>query len=77
MKRRSQVVMGDMKEIQISLDEHDLERLKEWFHSSSEDEAIRSAIACVLNKKVYRDLLEFEGKIQWEGNLDELGEDRL
>lgn len=66
-----------MKEIHVSLDENDLKQLQEWFHSSSEDEAVRSAIAYLLNKKVYRDLLEFEGKVQWEGNLEELREDRL
>jgi hypothetical protein len=30
-----------MKQINISLDENDLEKLKEWFHSSSEEEAVR------------------------------------
>ncbi|OXS61679.1 hypothetical protein B1A99_03425 [Cohnella sp. CIP 111063] len=66
-----------MKEIFVSLDENDLERLKGWFHSTSENEAVRSAIAYLLNNKVYRDLLELEGKIQWEGNLDEMREERL
>jgi Arc/MetJ-type ribon-helix-helix transcriptional regulator len=71
------VVSIMMKEINISLDESDLEKLMEWFHSSSEDEAVRSAISHLLNKKVYSDLLEFEGKIQWEGNLEEMREERL
>ncbi len=66
-----------MKEISLSLDEKDFERLKGWFHSTSENEAVRSAIAYLLNNKVYRDLLEFEGKIRWVGNLDEMREDRL
>jgi len=66
-----------MKEVHVSLDENDLEQLKEWFHSASEDEAVHSAIAFVLNKKLYHELLEFEGKIQWEGNLDEMREERL
>jgi len=66
-----------MKEVHVSLNENDLERLKEWFQSSSEDEAVRSAIDFVLNKKVYHDLLEIEGKIQWEGDLDEMREERL
>ncbi len=41
------------KQINVSLDENDLEKLKEWFHASSEDEAVRSAISHVLNKKAY------------------------
>jgi Arc/MetJ-type ribon-helix-helix transcriptional regulator len=66
-----------MKQISVSLDENDLEKLKEWFHASSEDEAVRSAISHLLNKKAYSDLLEFEGNIRWEGNLNELREDRI
>jgi hypothetical protein len=31
-----------MKQLSVSLDENDLEKLKEWFHVSSEDEAVRS-----------------------------------
>ncbi len=61
-----------MIQINISLDENDLAKLKEWFHSSSDEEAVRSAISHLLNKKAYSDLLEFEGNIQWEGDLDEL-----
>ena len=61
-----------MKQINISIDENDLEKLKKWFHSSSEEEAVRSAISHLLNKKAYSDLLEFEGNIQWEGDLDEM-----
>ena len=51
-----------MKQISISLDENDLEKLKEWFHVSSDDEAIRSAITHFLNKKAYSDLLEFKAR---------------
>jgi hypothetical protein len=65
-----------MKQINVSLDENDLEKLKEWFHSTTEDEAVRSAISHLLNKKAYSDLLEFEGNIQWEGDLDEMREGR-
>lgn len=65
-----------MKQIHVSVDENDLQKLKEWFHSTSDDEAVRSAISHVLNKKAYSDLLEFEGKIKWEGNLDDMRTDR-
>lgn len=65
-----------MKQINISLDVNDLEKLKEWFHSSSEEEAVRSAISHLLNKKAYSDLLEFEGNIQWDVDLDEMREGR-
>lgn len=65
-----------MKQINVSLDEHDLQKLKEWFHSSSDDEAVRSAISHILKEKTYHDLLEFEGNIDWEGNLDEMRADR-
>lgn len=65
-----------MKQINVSLNENDLEKLMEWFQSSSEDEAVRSAISHLLNKKAYSNLLEFEGKIKWEGDLDEMREDR-
>jgi hypothetical protein len=65
------------KQISVSLDENDLEKLKEWFHVSSEDEAVRSAISHVLNKKAYNELLELEGTISWEGNLDEMREERV
>jgi Arc/MetJ family transcription regulator len=65
-----------MKQINVSIDENDLEKLKEWFHSSSEEEAVRSAISHLLNKKAYSDLLEFEENIQWEGDLDEMREGR-
>jgi hypothetical protein len=63
--------------ISVSLDENDLEKLKEWFHASSEDQAVRFAISHVLNKKAYNDLLEYEGNIRWEGNLEEMREDRI
>lgn len=65
-----------MKRINVSVDENDLQRLKDWFHSTSDDEAVRSAISHVLNQKAYSDLLEFEGKIKWEGNLDDIRTDR-
>ena len=66
-----------MKQISISLDENDLEKLKEWFHVSSDDEAVRSAITHFLNKNAYNDLLEFEGNVRWEGSLNEFREDRV
>lgn len=61
-----------MKQINVSLDEHDLQKLKAYFHSSSDDEAILSAISHILNKQAYAELLQFEGNIEWEGNLDEM-----
>jgi hypothetical protein len=65
------------KQNSVSLDENDLEKLKEWFHATSEDDAVRSAISHVLNKKAYNELLAFEGNVRWDGNLEELREDRL
>ncbi len=65
------------KQISVSLEENDLVKLKEWFHATSEDEAIRSAISHVLNKKAYNELLAFEGNVRWEGNLEEMREDRI
>jgi Arc/MetJ-type ribon-helix-helix transcriptional regulator len=66
-----------MKRISVSLDENDLEKLKEWFRASSDDEAVRLAISHLLNKKAYSELLGFEGNIRWKGNLNELREDRV
>jgi Arc/MetJ-type ribon-helix-helix transcriptional regulator len=63
-----------MKQISVSLDESDLQKLKEWFHSSSESEAVRSAITHILNRKTSIDLLELEGNVKWEGNLGEMRE---
>jgi Arc/MetJ-type ribon-helix-helix transcriptional regulator len=65
------------KQISVSLDENDLEKLKEWFHATSEDEAVRSAISHVLNKKAYNELLAFEGNVRWEGKLEEMREDQI
>ena len=61
-----------MKQVSISLDEKDLEKLKAWFNSASDDEAVRSAIYHVLSKKTYVELLELEGKVKWQGDLDEM-----
>jgi len=61
-----------MKQINISIDEQLLQQLKERYPSHSNDEAVRLAISEVLNKRVYNELLDFEGNIKWEGNLDEL-----
>jgi Arc/MetJ-type ribon-helix-helix transcriptional regulator len=66
-----------MKKINVSLDENDLEKLKKRFNASSDDEAVRSAISHLLNKKAYIELLEFEGNIRWEGNLNELRDGRV
>ena len=65
------------KQINISLEENDLEKLKEWFHATSEDEAVRSTISHVLNKKAFNELLAFEGNVTWEGNLGDMREDRI
>ncbi|GGE00152.1 type II toxin-antitoxin system VapB family antitoxin [Paenibacillus nasutitermitis] len=66
-----------MKTISITLDEGELQKLKEWFHSASDDEAVRSAISHVLNQMTYSALLELEGKVSWEGNLDEMREESI
>ncbi len=65
-----------MKKISITLEECELQKLKEWFHSSSDDEAVRSAVSHVLNQKIYSDLLELEGKVSWDGNLDDMRAER-
>lgn len=61
-----------MKKVSITLKEDDLEKLKALFHSSSDDEAIQFAISHVLNQKNYDSLLELEGNVKWEGDLDEM-----
>ncbi|MCD9025593.1 hypothetical protein [Cohnella silvisoli] len=63
-----------MKEVNVLLDEEDLKQLKEWFHVSSEDEAVRSAIQHLLKTKVYSDLLALEGKVKWTGDLEQMRE---
>ncbi|OUM87211.1 MAG: hypothetical protein BAA01_09080 [Bacillus thermozeamaize] len=65
-----------MKHVSIVLDEKDLQKLKEWFNTASDDEAVQYAVYHVLNKEIFNDLLELEGKVKWEGNLDEMRADR-
>lgn len=65
-----------MKHVSIVLDEKDLQKLKEWFNAASDDEAVQYAVYHVLNKEIFNDLLELEGKVKWEGNLDEMRADR-
>jgi Arc/MetJ family transcription regulator len=61
-----------MKEIIIKIDEDELAKLKQWFITSTEQEAVESAVSQVLKFHAYQELLRLEGKINWEGDLDAL-----
>jgi hypothetical protein len=58
-----------LKEIKIKMDEHELAKLKEWFHTSTEQEAIQSAVTQILKFHAYQELLSLEGNVTWDGDL--------
>ena len=59
-----------LKEIKIKMDEHELAKLKQWFHTSTEQEAVQSAVTQILKFHAYQELLSLEGNVNSEGDLD-------
>jgi hypothetical protein len=47
-----------------------LTKLKQWFHTSTEQEAVQSVVTQILKFHAYQELLSLEGNVNWEGDLD-------
>jgi hypothetical protein len=66
-----------MKELKIDFEETDIIELKRLFNTEDENEAVRKAIKEILKKNVYENILSLKGNVNWEGDLDEMRQQRL
>lgn len=66
-----------MKELKINFEETDINELKKLFKTEDENEAIKKAIKEVLKKNVYENILSLRGNVNWDGNLDEMRQQRV
>ena len=53
-------------------DEKQLDELKNMFGTDDDIDAIQMAVKTVLKKNTYEKILSFCGKVNWEGDLDEM-----
>lgn len=66
-----------MKELKINVNDEDIAELKKVFKTSDEIEAVRMAISEAIRKQSYSRILALKGNVTWEGNLDEMREQRI
>lgn len=66
-----------MKELKIDISEDELSKLKNFYNTDDEKEAVKKAINEILLNQNYDQLLALKGNVAWEGNLDEMRENRL
>lgn len=66
-----------MKELKIKIDETEITKLMKVFGTSDENEAVKLAIDLALKKQAYDQILALRGNVSWEGNLDEMREQRI
>lgn len=65
-----------MKEIKISINDEDVIELKKVFKTDNDEEAVRMAVNEAIKKQSYNRILALKGKVEWDGNLDEMRESR-
>lgn len=65
-----------MKELKICLDDDAILELMKTFKTDNENEAVMMAIHEAIKKQSNIRILALNGNISWEGNLDEMRENR-
>ena len=71
------LVVSILKELKLNFEETEINELKKLFKTEDENEAVRKAIKEVLKKSVYENILSLKGNVNWEGNLDEMRQQRV
>ncbi|ACI20877.1 type II toxin-antitoxin system VapB family antitoxin [Thermodesulfovibrio yellowstonii] len=66
-----------MRRTNIELDEKILKEAMELTKMKTKKDVINFAISELVKKLKRKKILELEGKVQWEGNLDEMREGRF
>ena len=69
--------MNNVKELKIDISEDELLKLKNFYNTDDEKEAVKKAINDILIKQDYDQLLALKGNVTWEGNLDGMRENRV
>lgn len=71
------LVVSVLKELKINFEEADINELKILFKTEDENEAVRKATKEILKKSVYENILSLKGNVNWDGNLDEMRQQRV
>ncbi len=66
-----------MKELKVNINDDDIFELKRLFRTDDDGEAVKMAINEILKKQAYERILALNGNVKWEGNLDEMREQRI
>ena len=66
-----------LKELNLNFEETEINELKKLFKTEDDNEAVRKAIKEVLKKSVYQNILSLKGNVNWDGNLDEMRQQRV
>ncbi|MDI6864954.1 type II toxin-antitoxin system VapB family antitoxin [Thermodesulfovibrio yellowstonii] len=66
-----------MRRTNIELDEDILKEAMELTKIKTKKDVVNLAISELVKKLKRKKILELEGKVQWEGNLDEMRERRF
>lgn len=66
-----------MRRTNIELDEKVLREAMELTKMKTKKEVVNFAISELVKKLKRKKILELEGKVKWEGNLDEMREERF
>ncbi len=66
-----------MRRTNIELDENILKEAMELTKMKTKKDVVNFAISELVKKLKRKKILELEGKVQWEGNLDEMREGRF
>lgn len=66
-----------MSVITLEIEKEEIDKLKDIYHTSDEEQAVREAISYALRQNNYQKILSLKGKIRWDENLDELRASRV
>ena len=66
-----------MKELKVNINDEDMDELMKVFKTTDEVEAIKMAINEAIKKQAYSRILALKGNATWEGNLEEMREQRI
>jgi hypothetical protein len=66
-----------MKELKITMNDDDIIELMKMYKTSDEAEALKMAVSEILKKQNYNRILALNGNVSWEGNLDEMRQERI
>jgi Arc/MetJ family transcription regulator len=66
-----------VKSLKIDVNDNDINELMKVFKTDSESEAVKMAINKAIKKQLYGQILALNGNVKWEGNLDEMREQRI